>query len=44
MVNKEELSEDDKKHLEKEIQDLVNSYNKKIDGMLKEKEEELLTI
>jgi ribosome recycling factor len=30
--------------MEKEIQDLVNDYNKKIESLLKEKEEELLSI
>ena len=30
--------------MEKEIQDLVNDYNKKIETMLKEKEQELLTV
>ena len=30
--------------MEKEIQDLVNEYNKKIDNLLKEKEQELLTV
>ena len=30
--------------MEKYIQDLVNDYNKKIEAMLKEKEQELLTV
>ena len=30
--------------VEKDIQDLVNDYNKKIEAMLKEKEQELLTV
>ena len=30
--------------MEKDIQDLVNEYNKKIESHLKEKEQELLTV
>lgn len=43
-AKKLELPEDELKQAEKEIQDLVNEYNKKIDAMLKEKEQELLTV
>ncbi len=43
-AKKQELPEDEKKQVEKEIQDIVNEYNKKIDTMLKAKEEELLTV
>lgn len=43
-VKKAELPEDEAKGMEKDIQDLVNEYNKKIDTMLKEKEQELLTL
>ena len=43
-LEKEKLPEDEQKTLEKEIQDLVNEYNKKIDEKLKEKEEELLSV
>ena len=43
-VEKLELPEDEEKGLEKEIQDLVNEYNKKIEALLKEKEQELLTV
>ena len=43
-VKKCELPEDDEKALEKDIQDLVNEYNRKIEAKLKEKEEELLTV
>ena len=39
-----ELPEDEEKTIEKEIQDLVNEYNKKIEESLKEKEKELVTI
>lgn len=43
-VEKLELPEDEQKRMEKEIQDLVNDYNKKIENELKEKESELLTV
>ncbi len=43
-VSKLELSEDLEKALEKDIQDIVNEYNKKVEAKLKEKEEELLTV
>ena len=44
MVKKAELSEDVKKNLENEIQDLVNEYNKKIDELTKEKENDLMSV
>lgn len=43
-IEKLELPEDIEKHQTNEIQDLVNEFNKKIDEMLKEKEQELLTV
>lgn len=43
-VEKCELPEDEEKGMEKNIQDLVNEYNKKIETKLKEKEQELLTV
>ena len=43
-VEKCELPEDEEKGMEKDIQDLVNDYNKKIEAKLKEKEQELLTV
>ena len=43
-VSKLEVSEDEEKGLEKEIQDIVNEYNKKVEAILKEKEGELLTV
>lgn len=43
-IEKEGLPEDVEKGLEKEIQDLVNNYNKKIEDMLKEKEKDLMTV
>lgn len=43
-VEKLELPEDEEKGIEKDIQDLVNEYNKKIESLLKEKEDELLTV
>lgn len=44
MVGAEEFPEDIEKFMEKEIQELVNLYNRKIEEMLKVKEEELMTI
>lgn len=44
MIEDEELPEDIEKAKEKQIQELVQEYNKKIDEMLKEKEGELMTI
>lgn len=44
MVEAEEFPEDIEKSMEKEIQELVNLYNKKIEEMLKVKEEDLMTI
>lgn len=43
-VEKLELPEDEEKGMEKDIQDLVNNYNKKVESKLKEKEQELLTV
>ena len=43
-IEKLELPEDEEKGVEKDIQSLVNEYNKKIESLLKEKEEELLTV
>lgn len=43
-IEKEKLPEDQEKAEINKIQDLVNEYNKKIDALLKEKEQELLTV
>ena len=43
-VEKLELPEDQEKGMEKDIQDMVNEYNKKIETLTKEKEQELLTV
>jgi ribosome recycling factor len=43
-VEKLNLPEDEEKATEKDIQDLVNDYNKKIESELKTKENELLTV
>lgn len=43
-AKKSEKSEDEIKGIESEIQTLVNDYNKIIDSILKEKEQELLTV
>ena len=39
-----ELSKDEEKNYEDDIQELINEYNKKIDVKLKEKEDELMNI
>jgi len=43
-INKLEISEDEKKSGENNVQDLVNTYNKKVDQVLAEKEQELLSV
>jgi len=43
-IEKQELSEDEKKHLENKVQDVVNKYNKLIDEKTKEKENELMAV
>ena len=43
-IEKAELPEDVEKGKDKEVQDLVNEYNKKVDEMLKAKEEELMSV
>ena len=40
----EDATEDDKKGLNEDVQDLINKYNKRVDELLKEKENELLTV
>lgn len=41
---KSETGEDEQKRIEVEIQELVNDYNKKVESILKEKEQDLLTV
>lgn len=43
-IEKMELSEDLEKSMMKEVQDLVNEYNKDIDNAYKDKEAELMTV
>ena len=43
-IDREEISEDEQKEKEKQVQNLVDQYNKLIEEKLKEKEEELLTV
>tara|TARA_B110000908_G_C10129639_1_gene391573 strand:- start:69 stop:632 length:564 start_codon:yes stop_codon:yes gene_type:complete len=43
-LKKEGLSEDKEKDLEKEIQDLINIYSKKVDEILKQKEVDIMSI
>ncbi len=40
----ESLTEDNEKALMNDIQDLINEYNKKVDEMIKEKENELMSV
>ena len=40
----EDTTEDEKKGLTEDVQDLINKYNKKVDDLLKTKENELLTV
>ena len=43
-IKKLEINEDEMKYGENEVQELINKYNKKVDEVEKEKEEELMTI
>ena len=43
-IKRLELNEDEIKHGENEVQDLINKYNKIVDEKAKEKEQELMTI
>ena len=43
-IEKAKLPEDIEKSKDKEVQELVNDYNKKIDEKIKEKEEELMSV
>lgn len=43
-INKLEISEDEKKSGENNVQEMVNTYNKKVDQVLAEKEQELLSV
>ena len=43
-IEKAKLPEDVEKVKDKEVQDLVNEYNKKVEEMIKEKEEELMSV
>ncbi len=40
----EDATEDEKKGMSEDVQDLINKYNKTVDELLKEKENELLTV
>ena len=43
-IKEEAENEDEQDRLEKQLQDQVNEYNKKIEEELKKKEEELRTV
>ena len=40
----EDLTEDDKESLQEDVQELINKFNKKVDEIDKEKENELMTV
>ena len=43
-IKKSEATEDEKKGLESDVQELINKYNKVVDDKFKEKEQELMTV
>ena len=43
-IKKEELSEDEEKHMMEDVQELINKYNKIVDEKLKIKETELMQV
>jgi ribosome recycling factor len=43
-VSKQELSEDDKKAVEKEIQKLTDQYIKKVEGLIEKKNKDLTRV
>ena len=43
-IKKSEISDDEKEIYQSDVQELINEYNKKVDEVLKLKEEELMTI
>ena len=43
-IKKSEATEDEKKGLEGDVQELINKYNKIVDDKFKEKEQELMTV
>lgn len=43
-IKKSEVTEDEKKGLESDVQELINKFNKVVDDKFKEKEQELMTV
>ena len=43
-IKKSETTEDEKKGLESDVQELINKFNKVVDDKFKEKEQELMTV
>ena len=43
-IKKAELTDDDKKSYEEDVQELINKYNKIVEDKAKEKEQELMTV
>ncbi len=43
-IKNEELAEDEEKRMQDDIQNLINEFNKEVDKLLKEKENELMSV
>ncbi|HPF83567.1 MAG TPA: ribosome recycling factor [Bacilli bacterium] len=43
-IKKAEMTDDEKKSMEADVQELINKYNKVVDDKFKEKEQELMTV
>ena len=43
-ISKEEITDDEKKSLENQVQELINTNNKKVEEIYKNKEKELMTV
>lgn len=43
-IKKSDMTEDEKKGLENDVQELINKYNKVVEDKFKEKEQELMTV
>ena len=44
MLKDKEISEDDEKRALKDVQDLTDAHTKKVDAMVKNKEQDLMTV
>ena len=43
-IKREEITDDEKESLEKDVQNLINKYNKEVEDTINKKETELLSI